>query len=116
MQNMKAEAGDSPNHIFPLRDVESQYSVEFKIGPETRRLGSLSFGQLMREAYPGAIYYYATTPYRVFKIYNKVVKVRREKKYTSRPTCLPTCVYPNLSEGNIYNCKRMGDLILRGAR
>ena len=56
-QTMKAEAGDDPNHTYPLRDVDIQFRVEHKKGPQKMFLGSLSYGQLMREAYPGAVYY-----------------------------------------------------------
>mgnify|MGYP000978814211 FL=1 len=56
-QSMKLEAGDNPNYTFPLRDVQSQFKVVLKQGGMTESLGSLSYGQLMREAYPGAVYY-----------------------------------------------------------
>ena len=29
-QNMKAQAGDDPNHIYPLRDVDAQFQVKHK--------------------------------------------------------------------------------------
>lgn len=68
LQSMKSDAGDSPNHTFPLRDVESQFKIEYRQGFTKESLGSLSYGQLMREAYPGAVYYYATLPYRVTRV------------------------------------------------
>jgi DEAD/DEAH box helicase domain-containing protein len=114
LQSMKAESGDDPNHTFPLRDVESQFKVELKQGPELRSLGSLSYGQLMREAYPGAVYYYTTQPFRAYRVYmpSRLVQVRREKRYTTRPLTLPTLVFPNLTHGNIYQGKAYGDLII----
>lgn len=113
LQNMKAQAGEDPNHTFPLRDVESQFKVELRQGPEIRALGSLSYGQLLREAYPGAVYYYATYPYRVIKIsvHSKLVQVRKEKRYTTAPQHIPTLVFPNLSQGNIYTAKKFENLI-----
>lgn len=110
---MKAESGDDPNHTFPLRDVESSFKVELKQGPEHRDLGSLSYGQVMREAYPGALYYYITHPYRVTNIFvnTKSVLVRRDRRYTTRPQTLPTQVFPNLSAGSVYRAVRHGDLI-----
>lgn len=33
LQNMKAQAGDEPNHVFPLRDVDVQFRVERIQGP-----------------------------------------------------------------------------------
>jgi len=111
---MKAEAGEDPHHTFPLRDVESQFRIELKQGPETRSLGSLSYSQLMREAYPGAVYYYTTQPFRVYKVSNgsRTVFVRREKRYTTRPQMLPTLVFPNLAKDSVYRSRRHGDAIL----
>lgn len=114
LQSMKMEAGDTPHHIFPLRDVESQFTVEFQQGPHRERLGSLSYGQVMREAYPGAVYYYTTIPYRVYQVLprSKVVRVRRERYYTTRPLALPSIVFPNLSPGNVHRAVRYGELHL----
>lgn len=114
LQSMKMEAGDTPHHIYPLRDVESQFNVEHQHGPEVYPLGSLSFGQVLREAYPGAVYYYTTVPYRVYQVLvrSRTVKVRRERYYTTRPQVLPTQVFPNLSPGNVYRATRQGELFL----
>jgi DEAD/DEAH box helicase domain-containing protein len=113
LQHLKAEAGDDPNHTFPLRDVDVQFSVEYKRGSQKRTLGSLSYAQLMREAYPGAVYYYTTKPYRVYRVKNssRVIEVRHEKRYTTRPQTLPTLVFPNLSEGNVFEGQKYGELV-----
>ena len=113
LQGMKAESGDDPNHVFPLRDVESSFKVEFKRGPDQRQLGTLSYGQIMREAYPGAIYYYLAKPYRIFKvnIHSRVVQARNERGYTTKPQALPTLVFPNLTLGNVFRGNRCTDLI-----
>lgn len=110
-QNMKAQAGDDPNHAYPLRDVELQFQVKRKKGPIEESLGSLSYGQLMREAYPGAVYYYATKPYRVYRVstHRRLVEVREEKKYTTKPKMMPILVFPNLAPGNVFSCKKYGD-------
>lgn len=104
LQGMKNEARDRPNYAFPLREVESQFKVERPQGPSTISLGSLSYGQLMREAYPGAIYYYATQPYRVTRVNlkNRHVQVRREKRYTTRPSRLPDRVFPRVNANGVY--------------
>ena len=104
LQQMKAEAGDDPNHVFPLRDVESSFKVELKQGPEQRDLGNLSFSQVLRETYPGAVYYYTTQAFRVYKVMvpSKTVIVRKERRYSTKPRFQPTLVFPNLSEGNVY--------------
>ncbi len=103
LMNLKYESRERPNYIFPLRDVESQFKVERKEGPNVSSLGSLSFGQLMREAYPGAIYYYATVPYRVTRVSvkGKTVQVRREKRYTTQPQKTPPAVFPRLNSGGV---------------
>jgi DEAD/DEAH box helicase domain-containing protein len=112
-QAMKSEAGDDPNHVYPLRDCEIQFQVETQSrrSPD-RKLGSLSHSQVMREAYPGAVYYYQTQPFRVERILSRqhVIVVRPEKRYTTRPSFIPTLVYPNLSSGNVYGVLRYGDL------
>jgi len=113
-QTMKGQAGNDPNHTFPLRDVDVEYKVEWRSGPNLRKLGTLTYSQLMREAYPGAVYYYQTQPYRIFRINTRrqVVEARRERKYTTRPISLPHLIFPNLSAGNVYNFLKIGDLVL----
>lgn len=111
LQSMKAQAGEDPHHVFPLRDIDDQYKVEFKQGPNKRRLGTLSHSQLMREAYPGAVYYNLAQAYRVYKVNRraKLVEVRREKKYTTKPNFIPTLIFPNLTEGNVFEFISFGD-------
>ena len=108
LQPMKVEAGESPNHAFPLRDVESQFKIEAVSGPVRMPAGSASFGQVMREAYPGAVYLYATRPYRVTSVSlsNRTVSVRHERHYSTKPSTLPTLVFPNLSAGNVHRGHR----------
>lgn len=113
LQTMKAQAGDDPNHIFPLRDIDVQFRVENRRGPLNRGLGSLSQDQLMREAYPGAVYYYTTKPFRVYRVrvHTRVVEVRHEKAYHTKPIMLPSLIFPNLSPGNIFTAKVCGKLV-----
>lgn len=114
-QPMKAEAGTDPNHVYPLRDCEAQYKVKTlaRNGPE-RSLGSLSFSQMMREAYPGAVYYYQTEPFRVVRILFRehLIQVRHEKRYTTKPSSLPILIYPNLTTGNVYSAQRYAELFV----
>jgi len=114
LQVMKSEAGDDPYHAFPLRDVETQFKIEYKSGPLTEQKGSISYTQLLREAYPGAVYYYITQPYRVYRVMREIrtVRVRNEKHYYTKPLFRPTLVFPNLSEEHIYRSKKYGDLIV----
>ncbi|MCO5296818.1 MAG: DEAD/DEAH box helicase [Fimbriimonadaceae bacterium] len=113
LQSMKHEAGESPNHTFPLRDVESSFKIICKNGPEEFSLGSLSYSQCLREAYPGAVYRYATRAFRVYQVNlrSKEVRVRKERNYVSKPCVLPTLVFPNLSHGNIFQRIRIGELV-----
>lgn len=114
-QPMKLEAGNNPNYAFPLRDCEVQYRVETiaRFGP-TRQLGSLSFSQVMREAYPGAVYYYQTQPFRVVRVLFRqhIILVRPERRYTTKPIAIPTLIFPNLSPCNVYGVQRYGELRL----
>jgi len=112
LQVMKSEAGDDPNHAFPLRDVETQFKIEYKTGPLIEQKGSVSYTQLLRETYPGAVYFYITQPYRVYRVMReqRTIRVRNEKRYYTRPSFLPTLVFPNLK--NIYDAKKYEDLIV----
>lgn len=110
---MKLEAGTNPNYAFPLRDCEVQYRVETleHVGPK-RELGTLSFSQVMREAYPGAVYYYQTQAFRVVRILFRqhIILVRPERRYTTKPSSIPALIFPNMSPGNVYGALRFHDL------
>lgn len=114
LQPMKAQAGDDPNHTFPLRDLDVQFKVEHRHGPNLMTLGSLSYSQLLREAYPGAVYYYQTRAYRVVRVkkQQRTVEVRPERKYFTTPVLLPPLILPNMVGENIYQAKRFGDLLV----
>ena len=101
---LRAQGGDRPNHAFPLRDVETSYKVELRQGAGPQELGTLSYGQVMREAYPGAIYLYATQAYRVTRInpLSRTVHVRPERHFSTRPSCLPTLAFPNFDAGSVH--------------
>lgn len=107
---MKVDAGPTPQFAFPLRDVETQFAVMMKHGPVLRSLGSLSFAQAMREAYPGAVYYHMGKPYRVtnMNFSKKEILVRTEKKYYTAPRYLPTRVYPSLIDESFFDGHAFG--------
>ena len=114
LQQMKSDSGDEPNRTFPLRDVEPQFVVRGREGNTEESLGSLSYAQVMREAYPGAVYYYVKRGYRVTKVQALAhrVEVRQERHYyTTKPELLPVTIYPNLAEGNA-SALRCGDLVV----
>lgn len=114
LQSMKAQAGDDPNHTFPLRDLDTQFKVEFRQGPNLYSLGSLSQAQVMREAYPGAVYFYQTRTFRVVKInkQQRVISVRPERRYFTSPISLPSLILPNLAGDNLFQANRYGDLLV----
>jgi DEAD/DEAH box helicase domain-containing protein len=113
LQSMKTDAGESPHHVFPLRDVESQFEVHMRSRRDIQRRGNLSYGQVMREAYPGAVYYYTTIPYRVTAVYHRTrqVHVRPERRYTTKPQMMPIRVFPNFSE-KVFEARRYGQAVL----
>ena len=96
---MRSEAGSDPHHAYPLRDVELQFKIEEWQGTQlVGRKGQLSFGQVMREAYPGGVYHYLTQPFRVVQISipKRQIRVRRERRYSTKPQVLPIQVLPDL--------------------
>ncbi|MDB6070090.1 MAG: ATP-dependent helicase, partial [Verrucomicrobiales bacterium] len=56
--DLKSKAGGSPHRTFSLR---SGKETNFEIILRNDRIGSISFPQVMRETYPGAIYYHLAT-------------------------------------------------------
>lgn len=111
-QVMKSQAGDDPYHTFPLRDLDMQFRVELRQGANILRLGALSYGQMMREAYPGAVYFHQTNAYRVVRIrkQTRLIEVRPEKRYFTSPKMLPKLILPNLTADNIFEDKKFGSL------
>lgn len=113
MQAMKMEAGQGAHHAFPLRDVEAQFKVVHRSHGMEIKLGSLSHAQVMREAYPGAVYHYVTRPYRVVRIRyrERMVDVRQEpKNYHTQPVQIPTHILPNFHAATSGQSRAYGAL------
>jgi len=94
-------AGGSPQHEFPIR---SQMETEFRVATfPGMPLGTLSLSQALREAYPGAVYYYMARPYRVrrFAYRSGEIKVVRAKHWTTRPIA-QSMVFPKFRGGVMY--------------
>jgi DEAD/DEAH box helicase domain-containing protein len=92
----KAQAG--PHQEFPMRSaIEPNFKVS---GPFGKTLGNLSYSYALREAYPGAIYYYMARPYRViqFNFRDGDILVRKEKKWTTSPI-RRVMVFPKFPDG-----------------
>ena len=97
---LKQRAQGGPHHEFALRsDIEPNFQV---MGPFNRRLGTLTYGQLLREAYPGAVYYYMAKPHRVVGLQyrRQEVVAKREKYFTTQPIA-QTMVFPRFPGGTL---------------
>jgi DEAD/DEAH box helicase domain-containing protein len=95
---LKQRAQGGPHREFPIRSgVEKEFRVQT---PDGQPLGTLTFSQALREAYPGAIYHYMARPYRVFRFdYRRgQVIVKWEKRWTTRPLS-QTMVFPRFRGG-----------------
>lgn len=98
---LKQRAQAGPHYEFPLRSgIEKNFNVSESRGPSARRLGTLAYSQTLREAYPGAIYYYMATSYRVyqFSYRNGEIHVKRERQWTTQPM-LQNMVFPKFPGG-----------------
>lgn len=96
---LKTRAENGPHHEFPIRGgIEANFQV--KGMPNEIDLGTLTMAQLVREAYPGAIYYYRANPYRIRETRTKerVLRATREKFGTTKPNSQVT-VFPNFGAG-----------------
>jgi DEAD/DEAH box helicase domain-containing protein len=104
--------GNYPHMAYPLRDLEPQFRVELVFSGLIENKGSLSYSQVMRETYPCAIYYYFGQPLRVTKvdIRNRLITVRREKRYYTKPKQLPPFIYPQLRDEKIFVATMYGEL------
>ncbi len=115
LQGLKSDGGDDPWHKFPLRDAGTGFEVECRTagGSERSHMGSLTHAQLLREAYPGAIYYYMARPYRVDKVLltTRKVVVSPARYYTTKPLFIPPDIYPNLGVRPI-TFEMHGDLVV----
>ncbi len=102
-----------PQLIYPLRDIEPQFQVEERRAGHVYRRGSLSFYQVLNEAYPGAVYYYAGVPYRVVRVSprSRRIEVRSERYYRTHPRKYPWMV-PSLRPESIRRAYAWGPLVI----
>lgn len=95
---LKQRAQAGPHREFPLRSgIEKDFKVRDAQG---LNLGNVTFSQMLREAYPGAIYYYMARPHRVIRmdIRDGLLAVRRERHWTTKPHG-NTMVFPKFNGG-----------------
>lgn len=91
-------AQGNPHYEFPIRSAaEPNFDVE---GPHGLKLGNLSYGQALREAYPGAVYYYMARPFRVFALEYKKRQIRAQRTghFTTKPIT-ETTAFPDFKNG-----------------
>jgi DEAD/DEAH box helicase domain-containing protein len=95
---LKQAAQGDPHHEFPLRNgIEKSFKVVTNQG-ENR--GEVNYSQALREAYPGAVYYYMARPYRVQRLSYRdgEIIVARERRYTTKPMRF-AMAFPDLGPG-----------------
>lgn len=95
---LKQRAQGGPHLEFPLRTgIERNFRI---LGWAGTPLGSVTFSQALREAYPGAIYYYMARPHRVvhFDFRRGEIQARRERRYFTRPD-LQRMAFPRFRGG-----------------
>ncbi len=95
---LKQAAQSSPHHEFPLRNgIEKNFKILTQQG---ERCGEVGFAQALREAYPGALYYYMARPYRVQRLHFRTgeITVKRERSYSTKPI-RSAMVFPDFATG-----------------
>jgi len=96
---LKQRGENDPHHEFPIRGgIEANFQVQAYDGAN---LGTLTMAQLVREAYPGAVYYYRANPYRIreTRMNNKLLRASQERRVTTQPNAQVT-VFPNFNSGS----------------
>lgn len=100
----QAIGSSSPHRAFPLRSgIEKTYQVTCHTLPN-QRLGTLSYSQVLHEAFPGAIYRYLTKPYRVFELKHAKGEITTSKaKGGGRTTpIVQTAVFPQFNDAMYF--------------
>jgi len=94
---LKQRGGEEPHREFPIR---SGIDPSFKVANRNPNdpLGTLTLSQMLREAYPGAVYYHMAKTYRVHRIdfKNSTIFVKPEKHFMTKPKS-QTTVFPKIS-------------------
>jgi len=86
LYELKQRAANGPHLVFPVRQgLEQSFEVR---GPSEHPLGAVTFSQMMREAFPGAIYLYKATAWRVRRmdVAKGRITVTRERRGETQPT------------------------------
>lgn len=109
----QALASGNPHFAFPVRTgIEKSYQVECPHLP-SQGLGSLTYSQLLREAFPGALYRYLGRPYRVWNLKHAQGKVIAQKAKgfgITRPTS-QTMVFPQFADEMYFLTRSVNSFI-----
>lgn len=107
---LKQRAQAGPHLEFPMRNAtEPSYQV---LDRGNRELGTLSYAQLLREAYPGAIYYYMARPSRVCQVLLRDHKVRVQRcRHGTTSPIKQNKVFPDLLNGVLQRFEGAGGLL-----
>jgi DEAD/DEAH box helicase domain-containing protein len=109
----------NPHFVFPLRNgIEKSYQVICYQSLPNQQLGTLTYTQLLREAFPGAIYRYLTKPYRVFKIEHPNGKVIADRMKMGIGKTTPTVqimVFPQFND-SIYFIRKSATAFIAECR
>lgn len=109
--NLKQRAENGPHFEFPLR---ASGEVNFKVLEMNTEypLGDLSHAQMVREAYPGAIYLYQARPYRIRQtnLKDRELKGKLEFGRSTQPTT-QVMVFPNFATARLRRTSNTGFLI-----
>ena len=98
---MKQRAQSGAHYEFPVRNgIEKSFAVRARRGANVYPLGSLSHSQMLREGFPGAVYYYMAKPHRVYEhnFWQGEINVRGERYYTTKPI-MQNMVFPKFPNG-----------------
>ena len=83
---LKQQAGQSPHHAFPIRTgAEANFQIKLAAGPVPRDLGTVTMAQMVREAYPGAIYFYKAEAFRIQSLGKGEIRAIRSHPGNTRP-------------------------------
>lgn len=95
---IKQRGQGNPHYEFPIRSAgEPQFKVT---GPFNIGLGSLSYGQALREAYPGAVYYYMARPFRIQSLEYKKGSIRASSsRHITTKSLTEIMAFPDFKNG-----------------
>lgn len=96
---LKQRAQAQPHFEFPIRfATEKNFKIKTRGSDDGK--GVVTHAQMLREAYPGAIYYYMADAYRIVRVDERrgEIECRRDRAITTRPNA-QTMVFPRFANG-----------------